>query len=220
MVDHLLDAFTPFVSAVVVVAHPLFATRMREHLASRAELPWTVVEQARPTGMLDAILIGARAAEVEHADRAWIVWCDQVAVLVSTLTRLADTERRDPADVIFPTVSGSAPYIHFPRDAEGRIVEVLQRREGDVMPEYGESDMGVFSLSAAALRKELPAFDRATTSGAGTGERNFLPFIPWLARRSRVLTVPCTDPREAVGINTPEELASVESWLRERATHA
>jgi hypothetical protein len=31
-----------------------------------------------------------------------------------------------------------------------------------------------------------------------------------------VTTIPCTDPREAIGINTPEELQHLERWLRER----
>ena len=52
--------------------------------------------------------------------------------------------------------------------------------------------------------------------GRGTGERNFLPFIPWLAGRKPVVTFPCTDPMEALGINTPEDLQQVEAWLRSR----
>jgi len=52
--------------------------------------------------------------------------------------------------------------------------------------------------------------------GTTTGERNFLPFVPWLAQRRLVATFPCTDPMEAVGINTPDELRQVEAWLRSR----
>ena len=56
-----------------------------------------------------------------------------------------------------------------------------------------------------------------TAAAAGTGERNFLPFIPWIAARAPVVTFPCTDEREAIGVNTPEELALVEEYLKERA---
>jgi hypothetical protein len=52
--------------------------------------------------------------------------------------------------------------------------------------------------------------------GTGTGERNFVPFVPWIAQRSMVVTVRVHDSREAIGINTPEELATVEQWLRTR----
>jgi NDP-sugar pyrophosphorylase family protein len=138
-------------------------------------------------------------------------------VLPATLERLAEAETRHPeAAMIFPTVETPDPYVHFQRNAEGRIVELRQRREGDAMPERGESDMGVFALRRAAFEGELAAFASQAIAGSGTGERNFLPFIPWLAARRPVRTIGCTDPRERVGINTPEDLAAVAAWLRER----
>jgi hypothetical protein len=49
-----------------------------------------------------------------------------------------------------------------------------------------------------------------------TRERNFLPFIPWLARTHAVVTFPCEHPMEAIGVNTPEDLARVERYLQQR----
>jgi NDP-sugar pyrophosphorylase family protein len=113
-----------------------------------------------------------------------------------------------------PTVRKEHPYIHFERDAAGRISRLLQKREGDVMPDKGESDMGVFALSAEAFDRDLESYARDVVRGRETGERNFVPFVPWIASRATVVTVACTDPREAIGINTPEDLAAVEHWLR------
>lgn len=221
MLDHLLDRFRPFVHQLVVVAHPSFAGRMREHLAGcAADLGPVVVEQPAPTGMLDAILLAAPTALATNVDRVWIAWCDQVALLPETLAQLAAREQtRDPAAFIFPTVTRDEPYIHFERGTDGRISRVLQRREQDVMPPRGESDAGLFACDAASLRL-LPGYAAAAATGAGTGERNFLPFISWLAQRTRIETFPCTDPREAVGVNTPGELAAVERWLEERAARS
>ena len=83
-----------------------------------------------------------------------------------------------------PTVRKADPYIHLERDGAGRISRVLHRREGDVMPQIGESDMGLFALSAEACFHLLPQFASEVVTGAGTGERNFLPFIPWVAQRT------------------------------------
>lgn len=220
MIDRLIDVCRPHVESVVVVAHPSFAAEMR----ARLDATWSdrirceVVEQAAPTGMLDAILLGLPAAERLNPQRIWTIWCDQVGVLPATLARLATAENARPSpDLVFPTVPQRKPYIHFPRDATGRIVDVLQRREQDAMPEDGESDMGLFALSRHAYCRRLPQFARESSRGRATGERNFLPFIPWLAARTSVVTIPCTDPREAIGINTPEELRDVEAWLLERA---
>ena len=45
------------------------------------------------------------------------------------------------------------------------------------------------------------------TAGAQTGEANFLPFLPHLARNGWTLRrTHVDDPNEARGINTPEDL--------------
>lgn len=216
MIDHVIDRFSPFVERVVVVVAPALAGRMRDHLATNARRVWDIAEQERPTGMLDAILAGAPAIEDSDVNRVWVAWCDQVGVLPQTLRRLADAEASSGASLLLPTVTLEHPYIHMVREPGGRISQVLQRREGDTMPERGESDMGVFSLSRESLLEHLPTFAATVPIGAGTRERNFLPFIPWLAFKTPIVTVPATDPMEATGINTPEELVAMEEWLRTR----
>jgi bifunctional N-acetylglucosamine-1-phosphate-uridyltransferase/glucosamine-1-phosphate-acetyltransferase GlmU-like protein len=213
MLAHLVDLYRPFVRHVVVVASPAGAQAIDAALRAWGT-PATLAIQAEPTGMLDAIGIGLAAMPPASFDRAWITWGDQVAVLPETLERLAAAEAA--ADVALPTVARDAPYIHFARDDDDRIVRVLQRREGDEMPARGENDMGVFSLSRRAAGEWLPEYAREAEPGAGTGERNFLPFVAWAAARGAVATCPCTDPVEAVGINTPAELEFVERILRAR----
>ena len=213
MLQWLLDLYEPWVSAIVVVSHPSAQQAMRETVAA-ASTPVAVVTQDEPTGMLDAVGIGCDAALMSNPERVWVTWCDQIAVRSETLDRVARAE--SGTDMVLPVVARDAPYIHFDRDASGRIVGVRQRREGQPMPARGESDMGVFSLSVRAAFERLPAFAQAARPDGTTGERNFLPFIPWLAATGTVATVEATDPLEAVGINTPGELAEVEAWLASR----
>jgi bifunctional N-acetylglucosamine-1-phosphate-uridyltransferase/glucosamine-1-phosphate-acetyltransferase GlmU-like protein len=86
------------------------------------------------------------------------------------------------------------------------------------MPETGESDAGLFDLSFRAYSALLPEFARDNVAGAGTGERNFLPFVPWVAAREVVVTIPCTSAEETIGVNTREELAYVERYLMKRSS--
>ena len=81
------------------------------------------------------------------------------------------------------------------------------------MPQTGMSDAGLFSLSRDAFETWLPEYARVAQPGAETGERNFLPFLPWLAGRARVGTFEI-DVQEAQGINTPEDLVAVEQRMR------
>lgn len=213
MLAWLLALYRPWVHAIVVVAHPSARESMQD-LLDRHEVPWAVVVQAEPTGMLDAVSLGCEAALRWSPDRIWITWCDQIAVHPDTVTRLASLEGE--SSVTLPLLARDAPYIHFDRGVDGRITAVRQRREGHEMPPRGVSDIGLFSLSARAAAIDLRAFAASATPDPGTGERNFLPFIPHAAARGPVVTIEATEDIEAVGINTPDDLARIEVHLAAR----
>jgi len=212
MIDHVLDRYQGEVDATVIVVNPASRLMVAEHLRQRTPAV-VLAEQAAPTGMLDAILAASGDALKIHPDRIWITWCDQVGISAATVAALKALENTSPdLEVIVPVVTQPSPYVHFDRDPGGRLVAVRQRREGDIMPAIGTSDAGLFSLSRVAFNRWLPEFARAATPGTLTGERNFLPFLPWLAVGSAVGTfeIPA---EEAEGINTPEQLATAERRL-------
>ena len=218
MIDRVLALYRGVVDHAVVVVGPAALGRVVEHLAGGVSGVTTeCVVQEQPTGMLDAIMLGQDSAARRRPLHVWVTWCDQVAVDPRTVERLAMfTGPHDRVPLVLPTVRSANPYIHLERDRSGRIVRVLHRREGDAMPPEGESDMGLFAISAAAYLEHLPAYARDVETGTGTGERNFLPFIPWMSARGEVVTFPAHDPMEAVGINTPAELQAVEAYLSRR----
>jgi bifunctional UDP-N-acetylglucosamine pyrophosphorylase/glucosamine-1-phosphate N-acetyltransferase len=220
MIEHLLSRYGPIINRFAVISSPAARDGLVRLLEGRTP-GVDVVVQAEPTGMLDAILTAYDLVRQVQPDRVWVTWCDQLAVHEATLARIIDAETApsEPALVV-PTCPGPEPYIHFDRDASGRIVSVRQRREGDRMPSVGESDIGLFALSRRAYLRDLRAYADAPSQGSSTRERNFLPFIPWLAAYEGVVTVPCTDPIEAVGINTLDELAQVEAYIRQAEAHA
>ena len=217
IVDHLLDLYGSTVERFVLVLHPSFERLVRHHCAQRP-LAIEYVLQDHPTGMLDAILSARTQVRAANPSRVWITWCDQIGIepkTIQTLKRLSDEHPRTA--LIFPTSTHTNPYIHIVRDPAGRIIDILHRREGDVLPSVGESDMGLFSLAPDAYFDSLPEFARAAAAGRATRERNFLPAIAWLSRRgAEVRTFPCVDAREAIGINTPDDLRTIEHYLRER----
>jgi bifunctional UDP-N-acetylglucosamine pyrophosphorylase / glucosamine-1-phosphate N-acetyltransferase len=216
MIDRIATLYDHAVVEIVLIVHPSFADAVRQHVAGWT-LPVSFAVQERPTGMLDAIALGADAVRAGGHDEVWITWCDQVAVHPTTVHHLAEaTSARPRPALALPTVWRQTPYIHLQRSSTGRIEHVLHRREGDRMPELGESDMGLFGLSATTYLQLLPQYAKEAAIGQVTGERNFLPFIPWLAAQHDVVTFPSVDEVEAVGVNTPAELALVERYLAGR----
>lgn len=213
LLDRLLELYRPHVDRIVLVVRPADRAAFERHAPLRA-LPHALVEQPTPTGMLDAILLARPLLVPRAPDRIWITWCDQVAISTVTVQRLRLLcDARDAAPLLFPTVRRADPYIHIVRD-DGRITGIHHRREGDEMPPVGESDAGLFSLSHEAFFSQLPRFAEAVEPGGVTRERNFLPFIPWLAARAEVRTYRCASELEAVGVNTPDDAAQLASHLR------
>jgi bifunctional UDP-N-acetylglucosamine pyrophosphorylase / glucosamine-1-phosphate N-acetyltransferase len=215
MLDHLLTLYAPVVDRVAVVVHPSARNAVLHLLAGRTETIDLFVQE-QPTGMLDAILLARPAIEAARPRRVWITWCDQVAIHPRTVERLVNTDASE-ALIALPTCVTASPYVHLARNSSGRIVRVLHRREGDQMPQSGESDTGLFSLSLYAYLDLLLTFAASPGTGSTTGERNFLPFIPWVAQRGLVVTFPCKEAVEALGVNTPEDLAVAERTLQQRA---
>lgn len=214
MLDHLLALYAPVVDSFVVVCSPAAEAMVRSHIAT-AQVPVSISVQTEPTGMLDAIVLPAEQLEAMRPLQVWVTWCDQVAVLPVTVQRIATALDVAPAaELVLPTIRREQPYIHFERDAEGVIRHILHRRENDVMPATGESDMGLFVMSDSAYFDLLPRFSRSVEEGKGTGERNFLPFIVWMGAHGGTITLAGTHYMESIGINTPAEMTLVEEWLQ------
>jgi bifunctional UDP-N-acetylglucosamine pyrophosphorylase/glucosamine-1-phosphate N-acetyltransferase len=220
MIDYVLALYAPVVAQFILVLQPAVAHAVQRHCRRHA-LPIEYALQDVPTGMLDALLIPQERVRCSPWTRVWMTWCDQVAVHPTTVQHLAALSTQEPdTAVILPTVTRTQPYVHLVRNAQGAMINVLHRREGDAMPEVGESDMGLFCLSRTAYLDFLSDFAREGGQGSLTREKNFLPFIPWLSRRARVRTFAGQDAMEAVGINTADDLHQVETYFlqREKAT--
>jgi len=216
MIDLLIELYDRHVDSYHIVVHPTAADRVARHLET-LDRPVSFYVQEQPTGMLDAILLPASGVAGGDAATVWITWCDQVGIRPETLATLRELTTNNPtASLTLPTCTQEHPYIHFERNDDRTITAVLQRREDDVMPDRGESDAGLFALARDAYLMDLPDFARGAGSSAVTEERNFLPFIPWLAARQPVGTFSVIDAMEAVGVNTPEERRAMEQYLRSR----
>ncbi|MBI2833498.1 MAG: NTP transferase domain-containing protein [Acidobacteria bacterium] len=213
MLDILLDLYRGSVDRFLLVLNPLTRGLVEAHCARRTERI-DIDLQPEPTGMLDAVLVASTRVQMLDVDRIWITWCDQAAVHPRTVARLAELEREHPdASLILPTVRRARPYTHLVRDSSGGIVGVKHAREGDDMPEIGESDMGLFSLSRKAYLQDLARFQVAENAGLQTRQRNFLPFVASESSRGQVVSFSAQHEIEAIGINTVDELQRVADYL-------
>jgi len=200
----------PWVERVHVVVSPTGEPLFRRLAADEmADGTVSVSVQPEPRGMGDAIF-GSAHHWGAH-DAALVVWGDQVNLSPATVSRVVDTHGRvasaDRPGITVPLVPMPEPYVEY-EIAGDELVRVRISREGDECRPGGLSDVGVFCLSTAGLLAAWARYLTDAVPGAATGEVNFLPFLPYLStvRRWRTTAVPVTDPAEARGVNTRDDL--------------
>ena len=174
-------------------------------------LPANVSISIQPTaiGMGDAIF---RGYEVwSRYDAVLIVWGDQVFVSADTLSRSIAALKTPERHAVLPVTRMAAPYVEYVFDGP-RLTQVRQSREGDATTPNGFSDVGTFLLGTADLKPAWDDFRASAPRGSGTGEINFLPFLPYLSARGwTVKPLEVADATEARGINTKDDLAFFQS---------
>ncbi|WP_031494859.1 NTP transferase domain-containing protein [Bryobacter aggregatus] len=213
ILEWLIELFAPRVSRLVIVLSPEGISFVKPELDRLIPGRYDIVEQPIPIGMGDAVARGLQAVKTPSVA---IVWGDQAALQTTTI----DAVLRLHAGPLhpfatLPTVKTRPPYIHFLRNLEGRIDGLLQAREGDSMPEEGESDVGFFCFHTQPLLALLDQMRQSGTArGAATGEFNFLPVIPLASQQGKILLTPqITNPSEAMGINSRADASRLESLL-------
>jgi bifunctional N-acetylglucosamine-1-phosphate-uridyltransferase/glucosamine-1-phosphate-acetyltransferase GlmU-like protein len=114
------------------------------------------------------------------------------------------------------------PYIHFVRDAAGRILQVQQRREGEISVPVGENDCGMFLFKSARLFEVIgDHMSKSVATGAQTGEFNLLPLLPLFDDgNGSTQTLRIADEDETLGVNTQDEAIAAERVLASRKMEA
>jgi bifunctional N-acetylglucosamine-1-phosphate-uridyltransferase/glucosamine-1-phosphate-acetyltransferase GlmU-like protein len=203
----LKDKLKPFVEEIHVVVSPAGKPFFDQALAGDADRAMISTGiQPLPRGMGDAIFGGADVWG--KAQAILVIWGDQVHVSAETIAASLALHGGAQKRMVIPVVALDEPYVEYVFDRNGRLTDILQSREGDICRPGGFGDVGTFVLSTKGLKEIWDAYVAEAAVGASTGEQNFLPFlvhlsqIGWDVRRH-----PVSDPWEARGINTPEDLA-------------
>lgn len=160
--------------------------------------------QTIPLGMGHALFCGTKVWSAAQA--ILVVWGDQVFVSQDTLQQAVTLHAITPHTVSLPLVRVVNPYVEYV--FKGSLLKKInQSREGELCAPTGLSDVGTFVLSVPDLVDHWERYLIQEKRGAQTAEMNFLPFLPFLSDHHwAVKVLPVHDPREARGINTPDDL--------------
>jgi bifunctional UDP-N-acetylglucosamine pyrophosphorylase/glucosamine-1-phosphate N-acetyltransferase len=218
ILSHLSALLRPRCAQAVVVLSPDGAVPVEPELRAEWGERASVAIQAAPVGMADAVDCGLRLVSTAFT---LVVWGDQVALRPETVdTGMRLLEGPLAPNAVCPTGWRQRPYIHFERNAAGQLVNILQAREEDILPDAGESDTGLFLFRTAPMRQALQRLRQSGQGvGAKTGEQSFLFTLPLLDAEGAGVCCPrIAGAGESLGLNAPEDVAVLEAELGGRAT--
>ena len=232
IITWLAELLTPHCSDIVIVVSPEGEPQISQYI-KKQQINVRIEVQQKPDGMASAIASGLKNV---FNPNVIVIWGDQVTASSTTLAACQHMhELHQNTLLVLPTLLKDMPYIHFKRDSDKRITEVLQRRENDVMPTVGENDCGVFLFDVPCLKAVLTTtLAQRNGLGSTTGEFNLLPLIPQFeevdesggvleqalealeALEAKVVTVRITDAYQTLGINTVSDAELVSRYLQQR----
>lgn len=201
----LLDLLRPHDPEPIVIVSPAGRPQVESCLCE-AGAAAKLVEQAKPTGMGDAVLLFEAAQGRFETEHLLLVWGDIPLLDSATVRGLIDTHLERDADFSFATRWVEQAYTIVERGADGRVTALVETREAGLTPGPGERDIGLFVFRAAPV---LPLLRRklAGARGQATGEHGFLYIVRHLAAQGyRVEAVPIATERDLISLNSLSDL--------------
>lgn len=201
----------PYDASPTVVVSPSGEGLIRDCLAGAGVASHLVV-QREPLGMGDAVLRFAESPAFSEAEHVLLVWGDIPLIQPETVAGMVRAHFDHGNDFTFVTRHVDSAYTVVARDAAGQVTSVIETREaGEISPQSGERDIGLFIFCAgvtlSALREELPG-----KFGKTTGEHGFLYIIGHLVQRGlQVEALPIATELDLVSLNQIEDLSGVET---------
>lgn len=211
MIEYVIDALSAAGVARIVVVVGYREDLVREQLAARPRVEF--VTQAEQLGTGHAVKVCGPALE-QHRGPVIVVAGDSPMLQARSLEKLlAAFEKEAPAGLL-GTVHKSDPFGlgRIVRDAAGNFSRIVE--EKDATPEQRqitEVNLSCYVFDCQSLFQALQEIR------ANNQQREYyLTDVPGvlLAAGKKVLALPLLEPREALSINNPEELAAVEKVMR------
>lgn len=211
LVGHVLTAVQPLAPRhlIAVVGHQADAVRrMCEHFGACC----VVQEPQLGTGHA----VAQTKTLLQDFDGDILILCGDVPLLrTATLRRLLETHRQRQATLTMLTTHVDDPtgYGRILRNEQGNVTSIVEERDATPgQKALCEINSGVYSLPASFLFAALTHVRRCNAQG----EQYLTDVVGLAAADGRTIADVAAEPDEILGVNTPADLARLETLLRNR----
>lgn len=214
LLEWVLDLVSPYSTEIVIVQS--VENPIPRSLLNRYPSRIRVVDQLQAKGSLNAVEIACPLVQTPYTVVSWV---DQITIRRESIEKCLVAAYQDRGySVVLPIVSVQDPYACLCLSGKGRIIQILQKREGDKLPAKGFKDTGFFIFDTQYLKEIVNDLNcRRNCIGRVTKEYDLLRTLPYFEDMGRgIRTIRVHDPLEGQDINTPEDKEWVERILNRR----
>ena len=211
LVEHVLDVARRAGADSLVVVIGYKGDEVREALAGHNDVTFAVQQQQLGTG--DAVK-AARDALADHDGVVLVLAGDMPLVRPASLTRLIAELRQHKASCVVGTAETeqNQGLGRIVRAADGEFLRIVEEKDAtDAEKQIREINTGCYAFRTVDLFTSLEAL-RPQNQQAEYYLTDCIEILRGMGRT--VLASCCFDINEAIGVNTPEQLAAVEEVLR------
>ena len=212
----------PLLAHVLTAVQPLAPRYLLAVVGHQADAVRRVCERFGACCVVQAPQLGTGHAVAQAAtvlpdfDGDVLVLCGDAPLLrTATLRRLLDVHRRRQAALTMLTTQVDDPtgYGRILRNGQGHVVGIVEERDATpAQKAVREINSGVYCLQARHLFAALPRVGRRNAQG-----EHYLTDVVGLAAADGLsIAHLTTQPEEILGVNTPADLAHLETLLRNR----
>ena len=212
----------PLIAHVLTAVQPLAPRHLITVVGHQAEAVRRVGERFGACCVVQAPQLGTGHAVAQTAtvlrdfNGVVLVLCGDVPLLrTTTMRRLLEAHREQQATLTMLTTHLDDPtgYGRILRNDRGHVIGIVEER--DATPSQRavcEVNSGVYCLQAAFLFAALPRVGRHNAQG----EQYLTDVVGLAAADGLPIAHLATEPEEILGVNTPADLAHLETLLRNR----
>lgn len=212
----------PLIAHVLTAVQPLAPQRLVAVVGHQAEVVRRVCERFGACCVVQEPQLGTghAVAQTRTVLRDFngdvLVLCGDAPLLrTTTLRRLLNEHRRQRAALTMLTTHLDNPtgYGRVVRNDQGHVTGIVEERDATASQRaVREVNSGVYCLRASFLFAALPSVGRHNAQG----EQYLTDVVGLAAADGRPIARLATEPEEILGVNTPADLAHLETLLRNR----
>lgn len=213
MIEHVLETAREVSSSPAIVVYGHGGAVLREHLKAN---PLVWVEQREQLGTGHAV--AQTLSSLSPDSLVLILYGDVPLLSASTLHRLVESANASGFALLTVELTDPTGYGRITRDGRGEILSIVEHRDADAsVRAIREVNTGVMALRGEYLHRWIPKLHTHNAQG----EYYLTDCVAMaVAEGIRVTSVMASSEAEVLGVNTRNQLASLERTFQREAAEA